>query len=608
MRYWANETPNVLDLILSSEEGMIEDLAYNPPLGERDHICLTFKLQQFHNKKDTTPVHNIFKTNYTAVREELSKPNWHELLNSNFETDYDTFFNYHRNSMEKHSPLNKSPKERKYIYMTAEAIRLKNAKSRLWKRYVATKTKFYRDKYIRCKDNLRSLTRKLRRDFEQNVASMIKSKPKVFWKYAKSRLKTKPTISTLSKPNGIKATSYKDKAETLIFFSSVFTLECLHDIPTAPTYFVEEVISTIDITPDLVRKKLQSLDPNKSPGHDNLHPHCLRELNSVISTPLSILFKKSLREGAHKSWLKAVITALHKNGIRSSPENYRPISITSVISNLMESIVRDSIVSHMMSHNLLNDDQHGFVPGRDCTTQLLICMEDWNNMIETGEALDIIYTDFPKAFDSVAHVRLLRKLESIGIKGDLLNWAKSFLLRTQCVNVDGITSKWKEVVSGIPQGSVLSPLHFVIFINDMPDVVKFNIYKLFADDCKLYGTVNTAAGNQLQIDLPKLEEWSTKWQLPFNATKCKVMHFGYHNPQQTYHLNNHAIKSSHKEKDLVVVIDDTLKFHDHTAKAVKKANQVLGVLKKSYNTRDKMTICTLYKAMVRPHLEHGNAI
>ena len=149
---------------------------------------------------------------------------------------------------------------------------------------------------------------------------------------------------------------------------------------------------------------------------------------------------------------------------------------------------------------------------------------------------------------------------------------------------------------------------FVIFINDMPDVVKFNICKLFADDCKLYGTVNTAAGNKLQIDLRKLEECSRKWQLPFNATKCKVTHFGYHNPQQTYHLNNHAIKSSHKEKDLGVIIENTLKFHDHTAKAVKKGNQVLGVLKKTYNTRDNMTICTLYKAMVRHHLEYGNAI
>ena len=129
-------------------------------------------------------------------------------------------------------------------------------------------------------------------------------------------------------------------------------------------------------------------------------------------------------------------------------------------------------------------------------------MEDWTIMIENGEAFDIIYTDFAKAFDSVAHVRLLHKLESIGIIGDSLNWLKSFLSgRTQCVSVDGVTSKWKEVISGIPQGSVLGPLLFVIFINDMPDEVKFNICKLFADVCKLYDIVNTTTNNKLQMDL-----------------------------------------------------------------------------------------------------------
>ena len=149
-------------------------------------------------------------------------------------------------------------------------------------------------------------------------------------------MKTKPSIPSLSRPNGTKATSSKDKAETLNeYFSSVFTLEVLHDIPAAPTYLVDDVISGIDITPDIVREKLKSLNPNKSPGHDNLHPYCLRELFDSIRIPLSILFVKSLREGAHKSWLKAVITAIHKNGIRSSPENYRQISITSVVSKIM---------------------------------------------------------------------------------------------------------------------------------------------------------------------------------------------------------------------------------------------------------------------------------
>ena len=156
-----------------------------------------------------------------------------------------------------------------------------------------------------------------------------------------------------------------------------------------------------------------------------------------------------------------------------------------------------------------------------------------------------------------------------------MNWIKSFLSgRTQCVNVDEISSKWKEVISRVPQGSVLGPLLFVIFINDMLDEVKFNICKLFADDGKLYVIVNTATENKLLMDLHKLEDWSKKWQLPFNAAKCKVKPFGNHNLQQIYQLNGHALESSHREKDLGVIIDDT-KFHDHTAKAAKKSKSGL---------------------------------
>ena len=137
---------------------------------------------------------------------------------------------------------------------------------------------------------------------------------------------------------------------------------------------------------------------------------------------------------------------------------------------------------------------------------------------------------------------------------------------------------------------------------------EYNVCKLFADDCKIYGGVNTTSQNKLQLDLNNLERWSNQWQLPFNATKCKVMHFGYKNPKQVYHLNGHALEETDHEKDLGVIIDSNLKFHTHTAAASKKANQILGIIKKSYTTRDKLTITLLYKAMVRPHLEYGNTI
>ena len=205
--------------------------------------------------------------------------------------------------------------------------------------------------------------------------------------------------------------------------------------------------------------------------------------------------------------------------------------------------------------------------------------------------------------------RLFVKMEALGIRGDILNWVKSFLSgRTQCVNVEGAFSSWKEVISGIPQGSVIGPILFVIFINDVPTQVIHNFCKLFADDCKLFGPVISSGENLVQSDLAKLEQWSKIWQLPFNAKKCKVMHFGYNNPKREYTLNGQVLESTEAEKDLGVMVDDKLKFHIHTAFAVKKANQMLGVIKRTYVTRDAVTIPTLYKSMVRPHLEYGNAI
>ena len=275
----------------------------------------------------------------------------------------------------------------------------------------------------------------------------------------------------------------------------------------------------------------------------------------------------------------------------------------------MESIVRDALVSNLMNNKLIADPQHGFVPGRDCITQLLVCMEEWTDMIENGMCFDVIYTDFSKAFDSVPHERLFIKLESLGIKGDILKWIRSFLQgRTQSVNVEGSHSSWKNVLSGIPQGSVIGPILFVIFINDMPSSVKHSFCRLFADDCKLYGQVSTSGENLVQSDLARLEEWSRIWQLPFNAPKCKTMHFGHKNPMFSYVLNGTQLKSITTEKDLGVTVDNKLNFHVHTATATKKANQILGVIKRAYKTRDANTIATLYKTMVRQPLEYGNAI
>lgn len=298
-----------------------------------------------------------------------------------------------------------------------------------------------------------------------------------------------------------------------------------------------------------------------------------------------------------------------QKGGKNLPDNYRPVSMTSVICKLMESIVRDNIVEHMIRNDLFSKHQHGFVPHRDCMTNLLTCIELWTEMIESGDAVDVIYTDFSKAFDSVPHQRLLKKMESLGITGYTLDWVKAFLSdRQQCVRVEDKLSNWINVISGIPQGSVLGPILFVIFINDMPEIVD-SMCQLFADDAKIFRSVHIrdeASNLKLQKDLDNVYQWSQKWQLPFNTSKCKVLHLGHNNPCHQYKMNGQKLQNVEDEKDLGVVIDNELKFHKHTSAVAKKANSKLGLIKKSFVCLDEFTLPTLYTSLVRSHLEYGN--
>jgi hypothetical protein len=189
----------------------------------------------------------------------------------------------------------------------------------------------------------------------------------------------------------------------------------------------------------------------------------------------------------------------------------------------MEKFVRDRLMDHMEKNNLFTNHQHGFRKGRSCSTQLIEVLEDWTEKIDNYNTIDTIYLDFQKAFDTVPHIRLLNKLEGYIITGKILGWIKNFL--TDCkqkVVLNGSHSDWTEVTSGIPQGSVLVPILFTIYINDLPDVV-YNMAKTFADDIKLYAIVNNDEERaSLQNDIDRLLQWSKDWLLKFNTCIYKL--------------------------------------------------------------------------------------
>ena len=197
----------------------------------------------------------------------------------------------------------------------------------------------------------------------------------------------------------------------------------------------------------------------------------------------------------------------------------------------------DHFGEHLEAQDLINKTQHGFRSGRSCCTQLLEVIHDWAAVIEDKKPVDVIYFDYKKAFDSVPFGRLLVKLYAYGIRGKLLQWIREFLVdRKQKVSANNNSSNFVPVTSGIPQGSVLRPILFLIYVNDLPEVVSSTV-KLFVDDTELYRAIENEEDKiQLQEDLNNLQRWSEKWLLPFNVAKCKVLHLGPHNKEYNYTL------------------------------------------------------------------------
>lgn len=447
------------------------------------------------------------------------------------------------------------------------------------------------------------------KDHFQNVQlkNFLLSCPAKFWRYLSPKKKSVPRLS-------IGDTVLDDNfeiAKTLnTYFCSVFT----QDNGNTPNISLFEEILPIDdvsVSEDGVLAMLLKLDIKKSPGIDEIPNAFLVRYAEWCAKYLTLLFRKSLtRAELPDDWRFAKITPIPKADDHSSPSSYRPISILCTSVKLLEHIIFKHISSFIESNNLLDHRQHGFRRGVSTVTQLIVTIHDIAMALDRHNQVDIIFLDFEKAFDRVSHSKLVLKLKPILKNDRLLAWIAAYLSsRRQCVVIDGIASSSASVASGVPQGSVLGPLFFLLFINDIVQDVGVQI-RLFADDCVIYQEISSPNDQVLLNEaLSTIANWCSTWQMTINSRKTVAMTITRKKQplEFTYYMNNQPLSIVHSYKYLGVMITSDLRWNEHVTFITKKAFRKLGYLRRTLGHSTTEIKLLAYKTFIRPILEYAAA-
>jgi len=444
------------------------------------------------------------------------------------------------------------------------------------------------------------------------IWSSYKDKPKQFWSYIKSRKQESFAIAPLKKKDGLIHSSVK--AEILNNqFQSVFTEKDPTTIPDKRPS-PHPTMDSITVHCNGVCKQLAGLNSHKSTGPDGISTAILKLAANELAPVLTRLYHCSLDSGeVPQDWRDALVVPVFKKGEKHLPANYRPVSLTSIVCKVLEHIVSSSIMDFFDQHSLLTRCQHGFCAKRSCETQLLWTIQTIANKLQGRGQVDVILLDFSKAFDKVPYQRLLHKLHFYGVRGSTLHWVESFLSnKKQRVQLEGVKSKEADVVLGVPQGSVLGPLLFLAYNNDLPEFVTHSETRLFADDSLLFRFITSQHdADLLQKDLSALEKWESDWQMDFHPQKCTVLCISNnkrHRIDTFYMLHQHILATEDSSKYLGVTVSDDLTWKKHINATATKGNHTLEFLRRNLHECTSQVKASAYTTQVKPSLEYASSV
>lgn len=610
----SNAQGSFLDLLFSNDSTLLGGISHLDDEFNFDvhHRILLFNMH-LHNPLSCLKTRRVF--NYKGADLALICGHFNDVLvdqvTVNINESWSFFSEQVKDTVSLFVPVNIFKESRDPVWFDSEARQLVKKKRTMYRKAKRVNTDHLWRVYKDFSNNVRTILRTKHSDFINSLGDVCSQNPKRFWSFF--RRQTKNPCLPMNVNNGvIVSQSPYEKAKLFNdYFSSVFTNPDL-TLPVCNNVF-NNPIPIPEFHVDDVTHVLKDLDVNKAYPPSGISPFILKNCRNVLAQQLTFIFNQSISTGTVPTeWKTANVVPIFKKGDRSDVCNYRPVSLLSPVSKVMERCLFNHLYPFI--EPLLHDMQHGFMKHRSCTTQLLKCYHSIGQTLDEGGQVDVIYLDFSKAFDSVPHSFLILKLKMyFGVSGVLLSWFKSYLSeRHQRVVVEGEESDWSNVTSGVPQGSILGPLLFLLFINDMPNVVLSSSIALFADDSKVFKSVNCIRDCELlQSDLCELLTWSKKWGMVFNPSKCKVLSFTRsRNPFYfNYHLDGIILDRVGDFKDLGVVFNQNLSFSAHVESIVSKSNRVCGMIKRSIGYRAPQNVkLKLFKSLARPVLEYSSQV
>ena len=470
---------------------------------------------------------------------------------------------------------------------------------------------------------IKTSIRKEREKEEKKAIDKIKSDSKFFFRFAKGRSKIRDSVGPLKSKDG-SLTSDPAKMVGILNdqYCSAHSELVADKIVLDPILFFSgnpdngPSFCDVEFTAENVEKALSRLKENSAPGEDMLPATLLKHCKGVLAWPLAVYFNKSMSMGVIPMSLKsAIVTPVYKGGPREHAKNYRPIALTSVLSKVMERVITDKLTEYLEENNYMSDRQHGFTIGRSTLSQLIVHYEELVEGLSGGNCnVDIVYTDLSKAFDKADIGSILHALRSLGIGGKLGVWIYSFLYgRTQKVRLDGFESLIAAIKSGVPQGSVLGPILFIILLLTIGDNVMVAKLLSFADDTKLSHTISCEAdANDLQTDLNHTYAWAKTVGMSFNGSKFAVVRYGTNMDLQSQTCysdpDGDIITRVPQMKDLGVIMSDSGLFDDHTKSLIQQCRFTIAQIKRLFTTREREPMMTLFRSLIVSRMDYCSVL